>query len=364
MVPFVDLTEQFSSIEREVKEALDRLFATCHFVRGEDVTRFEEEFARYLGAGFVVGVGSGTDALHLALLEAGVGAGDEVIVPANSFIATALAVTYTGARPVFVDIDMDSCNMDAGRLEEMITEKTRAVIPVHLYGQPADMDEILEVAGARGIVVIEDASQAHGARYRGKRVGTLGRSGCFSFYPGKNLGAFGDGGAVATDDPEVAKRVRSLGNYGEREKYRYDTIGYNSRLDSIQSAILGVKLKRLDGWNDRRRRLAALYSELLAGKVATPAVSGDRDHVFHIYAIRVRDRDRLAAGLEEAGVGVNIHYPVPIHLQKCYAHLGHRSGDFPLAERASAEELSLPLWPEMDDETVSFVAGKVTELLG
>ena len=363
IVPLVDLKEQYLDIEKEVSDRLKRLFQNCHFVLGEDVAKFEEEFAKYLGAKYVISVGNGTDALHLALREAGIGEGDEVIIPANTFIATALAVSYTGGIPVFVDINEESYNIDYKKIEEKITKHTKAIIPVHLYGQPADMDEIMDIARINDITVIEDACQAHGARYRGKRVGTIGRSGCFSFYPGKNLGAYGDGGAIATDNHEVATKIRSLRNYGQQEKYKHELIGYNSRLDSMQAAILSVKLQKLDAWNKNRQTVADLYSRLLAGKVLTPLVLDNRDHVYHIYAIRIRNRGRTLEELNQAGIGAGIHYPLPIHLQKCYAPLGYKPGDFPIAEEVANEELSLPIYPEIDEEKVYYVSELVTKLL-
>ena len=362
-VPLVDLKEQYLGIEKEVSDRLERLFQNCHFVLGEDVAAFEEEFARYLGAKYVVSVGSGTEALHLALRAAGVGKGDEVIVPANTFIATALAVSYTGAIPVFVDINEESYNIDCKKIEERITKRTRAIIPVHLYGQPADMDEIMDIARVNDIIVIEDACQAHGARYKGKRVGTIGQSGCFSFYPGKNLGAYGDGGAIATDSHEVAAKIRSLRNYGQQEKYKHEVIGFNSRLDSMQAVILSIKLRKLDEWNKNRQAVADVYSRLLAGKVSTPLVRDNRDHVYHIYAVRVKDRDRVLGELNQVGIGAGIHYPVPVHLQKCYAPLGYKPGDFPIAEEVAHEELSLPIYPEIDEEKVHFVSEWMIKLL-
>jgi len=362
-VPFVDLKEQYLGIEKEVNDRLNKLFQNCHFVLGEDVAAFEEEFARYLGARYVVSVGSGTEALHLALRAAGVGKGDEVIVPANTFIATALAVSYTGAMPVVVDINDESYTIDCKKIEERITKSTKAIVPVHLYGQSADMDEIMDIARVNKLVVIEDACQAHGARYKGKRIGTIGQSGCFSFYPGKNLGAYGDGGAVATDDHRVAKKIVALRNYGQQEKYKHELIGFNSRLDSIQAAVLSIKLRKLDEWNEKRKALADLYSRLLAGKVSTPLVGDNRDHVYHLYAVRVQERDRLLEELNRAGIGAGIHYPLPIHLQMCYAPLGYKRGDFPVAEKVANEELSLPMYPELDEEKVLFVSEWMIKLL-
>jgi dTDP-4-amino-4,6-dideoxygalactose transaminase len=248
-------------------------------------------------------------------------------------------------------------------LEERITEKTRAIIPVHLYGQPADMDEVMEIAKVKNLIVIEDACQTHGARYKGKRVGTIGQTGCFSFYPGKNLGAYGDGGAIATDSYEVATKIRSLRNYGQQEKYNHEVIGFNSRLDSVQAVILSVKLAKLDEWNKNRQAVAVLYSQLLAGIVSTPLVGDNRDHVYHIYAVRVQDRDRILGELNKVGICAGIHYPVPVHLQKCYDYLGYGPGDFPVAEKVAREELSLPMYPDIDEEKVHYVAEWVIKLL-
>ncbi len=308
-------------------------------------------------------MGSGTDAIHLALREAGVGEGDEVILPANTFIATALAVSYTGAKPVFVDINEASYNIDFQKIEEKITERTKAIVPVHLYGQSADMDEILAVAEKHGIHVIEDACQAHGARYKGERVGTLGRSGCFSFYPGKNLGAYGDGEAIATNNDDTEKKITLLRNYGQEEKYKHELIGFNSRLDSMQAVVLRVKLRWLDRWNDKRKAVASLYAKCLSDKVLIPSVLKDRDHVFHIYSIRVHERNRLLEYLNAAGISAGIHYPVPIHLQKCYSSLGYKKGDFPVSEKISEEQISLPIYPEITEESIHQVAERVIAFL-
>ncbi|MFQ5587033.1 MAG: DegT/DnrJ/EryC1/StrS family aminotransferase [Thermodesulfobacteriota bacterium] len=356
MIPLVDLRKQFLTIESDLRHELEHLFTTCHFILGEEVERFEDAFAHYLGARFVIGMGSGTEALHLALCEADIGDGDEVLVPANSFIATALAVTHTGATPVFVDIDEESYNIDCGQIEEKITRRTKAIMPVHLYGQAADMDGVMAIAARHHLHIIEDACQVHGARYMGKRVGTMGRSGCFSFYPGKNLGAYGDGGAIATNSEEVAAKLKALRNYGQQEKYRHDIIGFNSRLDAMQAVVLRVKLQRLDEWNRQRQDAADLYAQLLAGRVRTPAVLDHRDHVFHIYPIRVRERDRMLSALHHAGIGAAIHYPIPLHLQKCYLGLGHRKGDFPVTEGVSEELLSLPLYPEIEEDEIRHVS--------
>jgi len=360
-VPFVDLQAQYRSIKPEVDEAIQRVLDTSAFVLGREVEEFERAFAEYVGAEFCVGVSSGTAALQLAVTACGVGPGDEVIVPANTFFATAEAVSTAGATPVFVDCDPDSSNIAAERVEAAVTPRTRAVIPVHLYGRPADLGAVFEVAARHGLTVIEDAAQAHGARYRGSRVGALGRAGCFSFYPGKNLGAYGEGGAVVTNDPEVARRVRLLRDHGSERKYRHELIGYNFRLEGIQGAVLGVKLKYLDAWNRARRRHAARYRELLApleraGVLHLPREAADAEHVYHLFVVQSDARDELQRHLAEAGVQTGIHYPVPVHLQPAYAAHGHREGDFPEAERQARRVLSLPMFAELSDEQLARVA--------
>ncbi|HZH92043.1 MAG TPA: DegT/DnrJ/EryC1/StrS family aminotransferase [Pyrinomonadaceae bacterium] len=365
MIPFVDLQAQYRAIKREVDEAIGRVFENASFILGREVEAFEAAFAEYLGARFCIGVNSGTAAIQLAVTACGVGAGDEVIVPANTFFATAEAVSTAGATPVFVDADPVSYTIDADRIEAAITERTRAIMPVHLYGQSADLDPIFEIAARHGLAVIEDAAQAHGAHYKGRRVGARGRANCFSFYPGKNLGAYGEGGAVVTDDAEVARRVRLLRDHGSEQKYRHDIVGYNFRLEGIQGAVLGVKLKHLDGWNDLRRAHAARYGDLLSGMNRDGALTLPREmsyarHVYHLYVVQTDARDALQKRLAEAGVQTGIHYPVPVHLQPAYAALGHRAGDFPVAERQAARILSLPMFAELTDEQI----GRVAEVVG
>ena len=361
-VPFVDLKAQYHSIREEVGAAVGRVLENSSFILGREVEAFEEAFAAYVGARFCVGVSNGTAAIQLALTACGVGPGDEVVVPANTFFATAEAVSTANATPRFVDADPASCNLDVSRLEAAITERTRAVVPVHLYGQPADLDAVFEVAARHNLVVVEDAAQAHGALYKGRRVGALGRAGCFSFYPGKNLGAYGEGGAVVTDDPEVARRVRMLRDHGSERKYRHEFVGYNFRMEGIQGAVLGVKLKYLDAWNDLRRAHAARYDRLLRGAgLALPRQMPYARHVYHLYVVRSEARDELQRRLAATGVQTGIHYPVPIHLQPAYAALGHRPGDFPEAERQAASVLSLPMFAELTDEQIDRVAGAVGE---
>ncbi|HEX8148844.1 MAG TPA: DegT/DnrJ/EryC1/StrS family aminotransferase [Pyrinomonadaceae bacterium] len=365
-VPFVDLQAQYRAIKAEVDEAIQRVLDTSAFILGREVEAFERAFAEYVGAGECVGVSNGTAAIQLALQACGVGPGDEVVVPANTFFATAEAVSTAGATPVFVDCDPFTSNIDAARIDEVVTERTRAVIPVHLYGQPADLDAVFEVAGRRGLVVIEDAAQAHGARYKGRRVGALARAGCFSFYPGKNLGAYGEGGAVVTNDAGVARRLRMLRDHGSEQKYRHELVGYNFRLEGIQGAVLNVKLKYLDDWNALRRRHAARYRELLApladsGALALPVEADYAEHVYHLFVVRTGARESLQRYLSAAGVQTGIHYPVPVHLQPAYASLGHREGDFPNAESQAERVLSLPMFAELTGQQIRYVADALAD---
>lgn len=365
-IPFVDLQAQYRAIKSEIDEAVQRVLDTSAFILGREVEEFERAFAEYVGARFCVGLSNGTAAIQLAVMACGIGPGDEVIVPANTFFATAEAVSTAGARPVFVDCDPVSCNINVGKIEAAINERTRAIIPVHLYGQSADLDPIFDIAERRGLSVIEDAAQAHGARYKGRRVGALGRAGCFSFYPGKNLGAYGEGGAVVTDDAEVARRVRLLRDHGSEQKYRHEIVGYNFRLEGLQGAVLGVKLKHLDGWNALRRAHASRYAELLGevesgGALTLPREMPYAEHVYHLYVVRADERDALQHALHEAGVQTGIHYPVPVHLQPAYAAHGHRAGDFPEAERQARTVLSLPMFPELSGEQLERVAETIRQ---
>ena len=356
-VPFVDLTRQYTALQEEIDAVLQSVLKGGQFILGENVRLFEEEFASYCGACFAVGVGSGTEALHLALLACGIGPGDEVITVPNTAVATVSAISLASARPVFVDVDPRTFTMDPDKIEEKITPRTRAIVPVHLYGQPADLGPILALADRYSLLVIEDACQAHGATYGGKRVGTLGQVGCFSFYPTKNLGAYGDGGMVLTDDLEIAQRVRLLCNYGQSDRYHAIAEGMNSRLDELQAAVLRVKLRYLDRWNALRRQWANLYSSLLKGEgVEVPFIASGREHIFHLYVVKSRGRDRLATYLEEHGVATLVHYPIPVHLQVAYRHLGYCEGDLPVSEACAQEVLSLPIFPEMREEEVLYVA--------
>ncbi len=364
-VPFVDLKVQYNEIKMELQSVVGKVLERGVFVGGEEVEEFEEEFARYCGVRFAVGVGSGTEAIHLALLACGVGSGNEVITVPNTFISTTEAITLAGAKPLFVDIDPESYTVDTAQIEGVITERTKAIIPVHLYGQPADMGPILEVAERYHLKVIEDAAQAHGAEYKGRRVGSFGDAACFSFYPSKNLGAYGDGGAVVTNDEEIAQRVRMLRNHGSREKYSHEIEGVNSRLDVLQAAILRVKLRYLEHWNQKRRERASLYDALLEDTegVIRPRVREGITHVYHLYVIRTKARDLLREHLGNNGISTGVHYPVPLHLQPAYGYLGIGEGVYPVTERVSKEILSLPMYPELKDEEVKEVAGEIKGFL-
>jgi dTDP-4-amino-4,6-dideoxygalactose transaminase len=357
-VPFLDLKAHHEPLREQLDAAIAAVINSSAFAGGPFVATFERDFAAYCGARAAIGVGNGTDALWLTLLALGIGPGDEVITVPNSFMATAEAISLTGAKPVFVDVDEQSYNLDASRLEAVITPRTQAIIPVHLFGQTADMDSILGIAGERGIPVVEDACQAHGAFYNGLRAGTLGVAGCFSFYPGKNLGAFGEAGAVVTSDPELEAKIRALRDHGQARKYFHSHIGWNARMDGIQGAILAVKLKHLDAANTRRRAHARLYDQLLrdVDGVVTPFSSKPSRHVYHVYAVRVKNRDQVLSAMAGRGISCAIHYPIPIHLQDACRGLGYREGDFPVAERCAGEFLSLPMFPELTEEQIHFVA--------
>ena len=365
MIPFVDLKSQYASIKDEVNTAIQGVLDSCQFTLGSEVAAFEQEFAAYCHAQHGIGVNSGTSALHLALLAAGVGRGDEVITVPFTFVATVAAIHYSGARTVFVDIDPRSFTMDAARIEAAITPNTKAILPVHLYGQPADMTPILEIAKKRGLVVIEDAAQAHGAEYEGRRVGSIGDMGCFSFYPGKNLGAYGEGGMVTTNNPDYARTIRMLRDWGAERKYEHVLKGYNYRLEGIQGAVLRIKLRRLEAWTEARRSVAACYDRILAGSgVRTPEAMPYARHVYHIYAIRTAHRQAWQEALQTQGIQTGIHYPIPVHLLPAYADLGYRQGQFPHAEKAAAEVLSLPMFPELSSaqcKTVSAAVGKLAQ---
>ncbi len=363
-VPFLDLGVQYDGLREEILGAIAEVAESTTYVLGPRVAAFEEAFAAYAGARHCVAVNSGTSALHLALIAAGVGPGDEVLTVPMTFVATCWAISYVGATPVFVDVDAETATMDVRRARAKVTARTRAILPVHLYGQPADMGPILEIGRRHGIPVIEDAAQAHGARYGGRGAGSLGLCGCFSFYPGKNLGACGEGGAVVTQDDSVAARLRSLRDHAQSRRYHHDEVGFNYRMDAFQGAVLGVKLRHLEAWTESRRRLADRYRDRLAGlPLALPAEAPGRRHVWHLFVARHPDRDRIRRGLEARGVQTGLHYPVPVHLQKAYEHLGHAPGDFPASERIARECFSLPMFPEMTTEQQDRVVDALRETL-
>ena len=363
MIPMVDLKAQYQSIKEEIGEAINATLESTQFVLGSEVAAFEEEFAAYSGGTHGIAVNSGTSALHLALLAARVGPGDEVVTVPFTFAATVAAIEYTGARVRFVDIDPHSFTMDPRAIEPAITERTRAIVPVHLFGQPADMDPILAIARRHGLTVIEDAAQAHGSEYKKRRVGSLGDLGCFSFYPTKNLGAYGEGGMVVTNNPEYARTIRLLRNWGEDGKYRHVLKGYNYRMEGLQGAILRVKLRHLDAWTEARRRHAAIYDKLLADSaVQTPQAMDYARHVYHVYAIRSTQRDTLRQQLSAAGVQTTINYPIPLHLQPAYSDLGYKTGDFLHAEKLAAEQISLPVYAELTRPQVEQVCAVMTKM--
>ncbi len=360
-VPFLDLKLHHAPLRPEIEAAIREVLDTCAFAGGPFVNKFDEEFAAFCQVPQSISVGNGTDALWFALLALGVGPGDEVITVPSTFMATAEAISYAGAKPVFVDIDETTYTMNPALVEAAITPKTKAIIPVHLFGQPADMDPILDIARRHKLAVVEDACQAHGAEYKGRRAGSLGDAGCFSYYPGKNLGAIGEGGGVITKDTALADRIRVLRDHGQVKKYHHTHVGWNGRMDGIQAAALSIKLKHLARWNTQRRTHARRYSELLADLpgVVLPAEAGYARHVFHVYALRVARRDEVLAELGRRGVSCGIHYPVPVHLQGAYQHLGLGRGSFPIAERCADEFLSLPMYPELTPEQVEYVASTV-----
>jgi len=362
-VPFLDLQAHHAPHLEEYESAIRSVIASSAFAGGPFVAEFERDFAAYCHTKHAIGVGSGTEALWLSLLACGVGSGDEVITSPGTFLATAEAITYCGAKPVFVDIDEQTYTLDPSHLRAAITEKTRAIIPVHLFGQMADMDPIMTVSGEYGLPVVEDACQVHGAEYKGHRAGSMGKTGCFSFYPGKNLGAFGEAGAVVTDDDKIAQTLQAMRDHGQNRKYHHSKIGWNSRMDGIQGAVLQIKLRHLDKANNRRRAHAAHYNELLRDveEIVLPVEAPYSRHVYHIYAIRVSDRDGLMKSFQEAGIGCGVHYPIPVHLQEAYRGLGHDEGDFPIAEQAANEFLSLPMYPELMPAQIERVAEQVKD---
>ena len=363
-VPFVDLKVQFALLREEILPAVESVMQDASFVLGEQVDLFEQEFAVFCGAKHCVSVGSGCDALLAGLKAVGVGPGDEVVLPANTYIATALAVSACGAVPVLVDCVEDTYEIDVAAAERAVTAKTKAIIPVHLYGHPADMDAIMALADSRNVRVIEDAAQAHGAMYKGRPCGSTGDVGCFSFYPGKNLGAYGDGGAIVTNDDDIAEYVRRFRNYGQKVKYHHEMVGWNTRLDSIQAAVLRVKLKHITDWNRLRASNADKYRTQLAGSPVTlPVVAPECTHIYHLFVIRCERRDDLMAYLNERDIQSGIHYPIPIHLQSAYAELGLGVGSLPVTEKAAGEIVSLPMFPELTDEQIGHVCEGVRGFL-
>lgn len=355
-IPLIDLKAQHQTLRVEINQAINNVLDNTDFILGKDVAKFEEEFAAYCGTKYAVGVSSGLAALELSLLAFGIGQGDEVLVPAHTFTATAAAVTFAGAKPVFVDVDPITWTLDATKLEEAITPRTRAIIPVHLYGLPADMDAILKVAKKHDLIVVEDACQGHGANYKGTKTGNLGNAGAFSFYPTKNLGSCGDAGIITTNDEQAADAMRAMRNCGQKVKNVHELLPFNHRMDSIQAAILRVKLPYLDQWLDSRRRLAGLYNQLLADlPLSTPAEPAGYHHIYHLYVIRSQNRDELQAFLKDQGVGTAIHYPTPVHLQPFYTKGEDKRGQFPITEKICNEILSLPMYPELMDEQVRHV---------
>ncbi len=361
MIPFSEVKTQYQNLKQEMQQAFNEVFEASWFILGKNVEEFEREFAVYCAANHGIGVGSGTEAIHLALLACGVQPGDEVITVANTAVPTISAISFAQATPVFVDIDPGSYTMNPELIEQKITPRTKVILPVHLYGQAADMEPILAIARKHNLRVVEDACQAHGAEYQNKKVGALGDLGCFSFYPSKNLGAYGDGGMVTTNDAELADRVWMLRNYGQRKRYFHDIKGFNSRLDELQAAFLRKKLKHLDAWNERRRRIARIYDENLTNAIVKPIEKAFACHIYHLYVIRCQRREELQKFLTENGIQTLVHYPVPVHRQMAYQDLNVEDGALPITEHYASEILSLPIYPELDDDDVMFVASKINE---
>jgi len=360
-IPLIDLRAQYQSMKSEIDRAISEVFESSQFILGKKVEEFEQELAAYCDAAYGIGVASGTDALIISLESLGIGVDDEVITSPFTFIATAEAISRVGATPVFADIDPKTFNIDVGKMEQRISTRTKAIIPVHLFGHPADMDPILAVAEKYDLRVIEDACQAIGAEYKQRRTGGLGDTGCFSFFPSKNLGGAGDGGMIVTNNPGIAERAFLLRQHGSSRKYYHSLIGHNSRLDALQAALLSVKLKRLDDWNNKRRQNAFYYNKLLASvDLTTPSEAGYAKHVYHLYIVRTQTRDSLAAKLRENGIGAGVYYPLPLHLQEAYKSLGYKTGDLPVSEQAAAQCLALPQYPEITQEQIAFVAGTIS----
>jgi len=363
-INFVDLNKQYNLIKPEIDDAIQRVIKNSSFIGGEEVSAFEEEFAQYCDAHYCAGVNSGTDALKFICMALGIKEGDEVILPVNTFIATALGVSSMGAKPVFVDCEDGTYNIDVKKIEEKITSRTKAIIAVHLYGQPAEMDSIISIAQKHKLYVIEDACQAHGAFYKDRRVGTFGIASAFSFYPGKNLGAYGDGGAVITNDADMTEKIKKLREYGQEKKYVHTERGTNSRLDGLQAAILRVKLRHLDGWNEKRRNVAACYYDNLKDlQIKLPVTMADRNHVYHLFVIETDNRDELLQYMSQKEIFCGIHYPIPLHLQGAYRELGYKEGDFPVSERSASRILSLPVYPELKKEEIRYIKNTINEFV-
>lgn len=365
MIPMVDLGKQFAGIREEIMEMMCRILESSHYILGPNVQEFEKKIAAYLEVAGAIGVASGTDALHLSVEALGIGDGDEVITTPFTFFATVEAIVYTGAQPVFVDIEPETFAIDCKKIEEKITRKTKAILPVHLFGHPADMKAVMQLAGEHRLSVVEDCAQAFGAEIEGRKVGSFGNTGCFSFYPSKNLGAYGDGGMITlVRDGSVSDEIRGLRNHGSKGSYIHDSVGFNSRLDEIQAGILLIKLKRIDEYNRKRREKAELYSSLLSDAVACPTEKEGCYHVYNQYTIRSKKRDEIQRRLKEEGISSVVYYPRPLHLQKALSYLGHREGDFPAAEEAAKEVLSLPIYPELEESDIRRIAGIVRKAAG
>ncbi|OIO35444.1 MAG: hypothetical protein AUJ74_06185 [Candidatus Omnitrophica bacterium CG1_02_44_16] len=364
-IPFIDINSQYQEIKSAAGRSLMNLMKRGDFILGQNVREFETDFARYEGAKYGLGVNSGTDALFLGLLSLGIGKGDEVIVPAFTYIASAFAVTYTGAKPVFVDVDERTFNIDPCLIRQAVTKRTKAVMPVHLYGQSADMDSILKISKKHGLKIVEDAAQAHGTEYKGKKAGSMGDLGAFSFYPTKNLGACGDAGMVVTNDEALYEKLKKLRDYGRKSRYIHTSLGYNSRLDSIQAVFLKEKLKKLDQWNKLRANAACCYRRYLEGfyGIILPHEAVYGKHIYHIFAIRVKNRNAVIEGLKKAGISAAVHYPVPLHLQKVYKNLGYKKGDLPVAEKICKQVLCLPIYPHIKGEQIEYVCKKLKGLV-
>lgn len=360
-IPLVDLKLQYLTLRKQIDQAINKILRSSSFIKGGPLEEFENEFAKFIGAKYCVGVNSGTDALHLSLMALGIGEGDEVILPTFTFVATAYAILYVGAKPVFVDIDPLTYNIDIKSIEDKITKKTKAIIPVHLYGQPCRMDKILQLANKYKLLIIEDACQSHGATFKGKKVGNFGNLAAFSFYPGKNLGAYGDGGAVVTNSSRLLKKIKRLREYGASSKYVFEQLGFNSRLDSLQASILNVKLKYLKHWNKKRQELAENYNKLLLSvkQITTPYQDKNLSHVYHLYVIQTPRRNELKDYLQKRGVQTGVHYPISLHLQKSLKNLGYKKGDFPVAEKLNSKILSLPIFPELTFKQLEYIVDSI-----